>query len=82
MLHTDTRKHTYTDTDSALSTSENTEAENRKRGRTLLTPVIVSRGALAPEGLCSITLERPMRQKCEISGDRLTLSGDRLTQVC
>jgi len=68
----DTHKHTYTDTDSALITSESTEAGNRKRGRTLLTPVIVSRGALAPEGLCSITLERPMRQKCEISGDRLT----------
>ena len=72
MLHTDTHKHTYTDTDSALITSESTEAGNRKRGRTLRAPVIVSGSALAPEGLCSATLERPMRQKCEISGDRLT----------
>jgi len=37
----DTHKHTYTDTDSALITSENTEAENRKRGRTLRTLVIL-----------------------------------------
>ena len=35
-------------------------------------PVIVSGSALAPEGLCSATIERPMRQKCEISGDKLT----------
>ena len=30
-LHTDTRMHTYTDTDSVLITSESTEAENHKR---------------------------------------------------
>ena len=72
MLCTDIHKHTYTDTDSALITSESTEAGNRKRGWTLLTPVIVSGDTLAPEGLCSVTLERPMRQKCKISGDRLT----------
>ena len=41
ILHMDTHKHTYIDTDSALSTSENAEAENSKRGRTLLTPVII-----------------------------------------
>ena len=72
MLHTDTHKHTYTDSDSALITSESTESGDSKRGRTLLTPVIVSGFALTPEGQCCITLERPMRQKCEISGDRLT----------
>jgi len=30
-LHTDTHMHTYTDTDSALITSESTETENLKR---------------------------------------------------
>ena len=30
-LHTDTHMHTQTDTDSALITSESTEAENLKR---------------------------------------------------
>ena len=40
ILHMDTHKHTYTDTDSALHTSESTEAGNRKRGQTLLTLVI------------------------------------------
>ena len=72
ILHTDTNKHTYTDTDGALITRESTEAGYSKRGWTLLTPVIVSGFALTPEGQCSITLEKPMRQKCEISGDRLT----------
>ena len=72
MLYTDTHKHTYTDSDSALITSKSTESGNRKRGRIFLTIFIVSKDTLAPEGLCSTTLERPMRQKCEISGDKLT----------
>ena len=39
-LHMDTHMHTYTDTESALITSERIEAENRERCRTLPTPDI------------------------------------------
>ena len=65
MLHTDTHKHTYTDTESALITSENTESENRKRCRTLPTPrTLPMRGLLCLFCFICFILYACMREFC------------------
>ena len=77
-LHTDTHMHTYTDTDSALITSESTEAENCKRGLKPPLPHLSSFPVSSrPKGesirpYMTIDLER------SICGGQFQLSGERL----